>query len=193
MKTGKVIAIVLVLEAAVAAFALYADGFTVDGWRTVTRYSGRLSLAVFSIIFLFRHKPGRADEVLLGKPFHFFAFAHAIHLIQLLILLDIAGSALSPLRLLAGIIAYTFTFAMPFAVDRYARGELNPRKYRAMEMVFLYYIWLVFFLTYLPRVQGKIVSPGVNYWEYVALLGWMSLMLGMKITSTLMRKSPYSD
>jgi hypothetical protein len=54
-----------------------------------------------------------------------------------------------------------------------------------MEIVFQYYVWLIFFLTYLPRVQGTLPSAGGSYWEHVALLGWVSLLLGMKITSLL--------
>jgi hypothetical protein len=64
-------------------------------------------------------------------------------------------------------------------------GKITRKKFFTFEAIFLYYIWLVFFLTYLPRVQGKLPSAGGSYAEHVALLGWVSTMLGIKLTSML--------
>jgi hypothetical protein len=185
MKTGKVFVIVLLLELFVAAIAISADGFSIWGLQTLTRYSGRLSLAVFSIIFIWHNRPGNMDVLLLRKPFHFFAIAHGIHLIELLTFVYLAATPILSVRTLGGFVAYAFIFAMPFIADRREAGRLNASTYAIMEIVFQYYVWLIFFLTYLPRVQGTLPSAGGSYWEHVALLGWVSLLLGMKITSLL--------
>lgn len=50
-----------------------------------------------------------------------------------------------------------------------------------LETIFVYYVWLIFFLTYLPRVQGKMPQAGGSFTEHVALLGWISTLLGMKL------------
>jgi hypothetical protein len=185
MKTEKVFFIVLIAELLVAALAIYTDGFSLWGLQAVTRYSGRLSLAIFSAIFLFHNRPGNFDVALLGKPFHFFAFAHGMHLIELLAFVYFSGIALISYRLFGGVIAYLYIFLMPLAAYRNQQGKLDNKIYSVMEIIFQYYIWLVFFLTYLPRVRGTLPGVGGNYWEHVVLLGWVSLLLGMKITSIL--------
>lgn len=185
MKTWRVIVVVLLLELVVAGVALYVDGFTSLGLQSAARFSGRFSLAVFSIIFLFHNKRGSIDVILLGKPFHFFATAHGLHLLILLAYVYASSTNLASYRVVGGVVAYAFIFIMPFATEWKDSGKLNKRVYEMMEIIFQYYIWLIFFLTYLPRVRGTMPEVGGNYWEHVALLGWVSLMLGMKITSIL--------
>jgi hypothetical protein len=63
------------------------------------------------------------------------------------------------------------------------RSALSGRTYSTLETIFVYYVWLVFFLTYLPRVQGKLPQAGGSFTEHVALLGWVSTLLGMKLSA----------
>lgn len=179
---GLVIIIELII---VAAVAYSHGGFTLSALQTITRFSGRFSLFIFSIIFIFRHKPLQLDVYLLTKPFHVFALAHAIHLAELLWYVNAAGLSLNPLRTAGGILAYLLTFSMPFAISAFDHGRLKKSTFQIMETISLYYIWVVFFMTYLPRVRGTMPNAGGNYWEHVALLGWVSLMLGMKLIGLL--------
>lgn len=185
MKIGRVALAVILLELFIASLALYHYGFSVPGLQAVTRFSGRLSLIIFSIIFLFRNNTGNIDTLLLVKPYHVFALAHGIHLVELLFYVYVAGLYLVPIRIAGGFIAYLFIFIMPFVYDQYIDGKVSLKKFSIVERIFLYYTWLIFFMTYLPRVRETISDVGGNYWEHVALLGWVSLMMGMKITRLL--------
>jgi hypothetical protein len=62
------------------------------------------------------------------------------------------------------------------------RGRVSPKAFSTLETIFIYYVWLIFFLTYLPRVQGRLPQAGGSFGEHVALLGWISALLGMKLT-----------
>ena len=86
-------------------------------------------------------------------------------------------------RIAGGFLAYLFIFAMPLFQAYKMRGVISNRTYSILETIFVYYVWLVFFLTYLPRVQGKLPQAGGSFAEHVALLGWVSTLLGMKLSA----------
>lgn len=156
------------------------DGFTLLALQTVTRFSGRLSLMVFSILFLLHGK--NLDTLTSFKPYLIFAVVHGIHLIELLSYVSLSGTNLIPIRVAGGALAYAFVFIMPLLDYKHLNGQLSKQKFSLCENVFLYYIWLIFFLTYLPRVQGRLPNVGGNYSEFVVLLAWVSTMLGIKLT-----------
>ena len=189
MNAGRIIAIVFLLEMALASLVFYGEGFTLTGLQTVTRFSGRLSLLIFSILFLIHHKRGHIDTLLLGKPYHTFAFAHGIHLLELLLYIYLSAAPVVPVRMAGGFIAYLFIFLMPWLTARQEAGNLSPKLYAIIEKIFQYYTWLIFFMTYLPRVRGVMPHVGGTYREHVLLLGWVSLMMGMKITGLLQFRS----
>jgi hypothetical protein len=78
---------------------------------------------------------------------------------------------------------------MPILHQLRSKDRLAARTFFILEIVFVYYIWLIFFLTYLPRVQGKLPLSGGTFSEHVALLGWISTMLGMKLTGLIQFKN----
>ena len=189
MSIRNTIILVCVLELFIAALAVNNFGYTLEGLQAVTRYSGRLSLGIFSIIFILL--PGheaRASGILSPKPFHIFALTHGIHLLQLLTYVYLSGNELIPVRLAGGFLAYIFIFAMPVIHHYNETGKINDQKFRWAQSVYLYYVWFIFFMSYLPRVQGKLTNIGGSYWEFVVLLCWVCMLLGMKLPAMLFRQ-----
>jgi hypothetical protein len=87
-----------------------------------------------------------------------------------------------------GFVAYSLIFIMPLLADRLEQGRLEEKKFNIMIIVFQYFVWGIFFLTYLPRVRGLLPNVGGSYMEHVVLLGWISLMLGMKLPRVMFKR-----
>jgi hypothetical protein len=183
MKPRRVIVLFVLLELIIITAAVLMHGFSQTALQTATRFSGRLSLFLFSAIFLMHNKPATLHAWFSEKFYLLFAIVHGIHLIELLAYVYSTGVELIPVRVLGGSLAYGFIFLMPVLSNYSRAGKITMKQFFKIEAIFLYYIWLVFFLTYLPRVQGKLPSAGGTYAEHVALLGWVSTMLGIKLTS----------
>jgi hypothetical protein len=185
MNPRRIIGLFVLLELIIIAASVLMDGFTISALQTTTRFSGRLSLFLFSAIFLMHSKPATLHAWLSEKFYLLFAIVHGIHLIELLAFVYLTDVKLIPMRIAGGFLAYVFIFFMPLLSDYARSGKITAKRFFAFETIFLYFTWLVFFLTYLPRVQGKLPSAGGSYAEHVALLGWVSTMLGIKLTSML--------
>lgn len=190
MKPARAILIIVILELVIILFALLSDGFTLEALQTTTRFSGRLSLMLFSIIFLFSNASEELTSYLSSKFFLVFAIAHGIHLLELLNYGYLSGNALNPVRALGGFIAYVMIFTMPFVQYLVDPAKIKQKKFVAIKTFSLYYIWFVFFMTYLPRVMGKMPNAGGNYWEFVILFIWVLLLLAIKLSGTVKRLSP---
>ncbi len=189
MTFTKAVISVILLECLVAAFAFYHYGQSLEALQAVTRYSGRVSLFIFSIMFILlpQHEP-TLERILSTKPFLIFAIAHGIHLAELLTYVYLSGNELIPIRLAGGFLAYALIFAMPF-IKQYAQtGKITVGRYKIAQTIYLYYVWFIFFMSYLPRVQGKLPDVGGQYWEFVVLLAWVCMMLGMKLSAILLVK-----
>jgi hypothetical protein len=180
MSPRKIIALFVGFEVLIIILGVLFEGYSLIAIQTITRYSGRLSLLLFSAIFLWYNKPYLT--VWLSERFYLlFAVVHAIHLAEILFLFSLSGVKLAPVRIAGGFLAYAYIFSMPVLQAFRDQGKIHGKTFATLEVVFLYYIWLIFFLTYLPRVQGKLPLAGGTFAEYVALLGWTSTMLGMKL------------
>lgn len=187
MTIRNAIIICVIVELALGALAIMNYGYNIEGLQATTRFSGRLSLLIFSIIFL-ANKPSEIYSWLSRKPFHIFALAHGIHLIELSTFILLSGTPLIPYRVAGGFIAYSLIFLMPILADRLEAGRFSQKKFDLISIIFQYFVWGIFFLTYLPRVRGTLFNVGGSYLEHVALLGWISLMLGMKLPKALLKK-----
>lgn len=187
MTVRNAVLICLIVEAGLGVLGVINFGYTVEGLQATTRFSGRFSLLLFSIIFL-ANRPADIYLWLSKKPFHIFALAHGIHLLELLSFLYLSGSEIIPYRVAGGFVAYSLIFLMPFLADRREQGKLEERKFNILTIVFQYFIWGIFFLTYLPRVRGLLPNVGGSYIEHVVLLGWVSLMLGMKLPRVMFKR-----
>lgn len=183
MSAKKIIALFVTLEIAIIIIVTVADGIGLTSLQTITRFSGRLSLLIFSIIFLFYNKPPTITAWLSDKFYLVFAVVHGIHLLELLTFVYLSGIRLIPLRVAGGVLAYTYIFLMPLFQHYKNTTRISLRTFAIMETIFMYYVWLIFFLTYLPRVQGKVPQAGGSFTEHVVLLGWVSSLLGMKLAN----------
>ncbi len=187
MTTRNTILICLIMEAGLAALGIVNYGWSVEALQATTRFSGRFSLLIFSIIFL-ANRPEDTYAVLSKKPFHIFALAHGIHLLELITFIFVSGTPIILYRAAGGFLAYGMIFLMPVLSDRLELGLLSEKKYKIASIVFQYFVWGIFFLTYLPRVRGSLPNVGGSYIEHVILLGWVSLMLGMKLPRVLFKR-----
>ncbi|MBX2897856.1 MAG: hypothetical protein KF763_20610 [Cyclobacteriaceae bacterium] len=176
----------LIIEVGIALLAVINYGTSLEALQAVTRFSGRVSLAIFSLIFLFHnHRHVKINAILSDKYFLVFAIAHAIHLAQLLSYILLSGNDLIPIRLAGGFVAYALIFLMPWFQYKVDTDRLSEKKFKTIKIIFLYYVWFIFFMTYLPRVRGELPHVGGSYKEFVILLAWVSTMMGIKITSML--------
>jgi hypothetical protein len=188
MSARKIIILFVVLELAIIVIVLLSEGYSLTALQTITRFSGRLSLILFSAIFLLYNKPKTITIWLSDKYYLLFAIVHGIHLIELLAFVYLSKTQLIPYRVAGGFLAYAYIFLMPLFQHRHDAGRMSHRSYSILETVFVYYIWAIFFLTYLPRVQGKLPQGGGSFEEHVALLGWVSTLLGMKLAGLIQFK-----
>ena len=181
MSSRKLIILFVAIEICIIGLGLLSEGYSLTALQTITRFSGRLSLFLFSAIFLLYNKPTKITMWLSDQFYLLFAIVHGIHLIELLSFVYLSGIKLAPYRIAGGFLAYLFIFAMPLIQSYKIRGALSDRTYSILETIFVYYVWLIFFLTYLPRVQGKLPHAGGSFAEHVVLLAWVSTLLGIKL------------
>ncbi len=179
----------LIIEVGMALLAVINYGATLESLQAVTRFSGRISLLIFSLIFLFKnHKHLNVKNILSEKYFLIFAIAHGIHLLELLSFVYLSGTPLIPIRLAGGFLAYVLIFMMPFAQSMFERNKLSLKTFSSLTLIYLYYVWFIFFMSYLPRVRGTLTNVGGSYSEFVVLLAWVSVLMGIKLQSLLMAK-----
>lgn len=183
MSARKIIILFVALETLIIVVVVSSEGFSLTALQTITRFSGRLSLILFSAIFLLYNKPSLITIWLSDKFYLVFAIVHGIHLVELLSFVYLSGVKLVPYRVAGGFLAYAFIFSMPILQYNTEKARLSKKGYSVLETIFVYYVWLIFFLTYLPRVQGKLPQVGGSFAEHVALLGWVSTLLGIKLAS----------
>jgi hypothetical protein len=189
VKTSKAILLALLASALVIALGVYHYGWSLAGLQATVRFSGRLSLFVFAFIFLLYPKhPTRLSEFLSPDFFLVFALVHGIHLVELLTYVTKSGIELVPTRVAGGFLAYSMIFAMPWFKQRMKSNRLSPERYQRIGYVYLFYVWFVFFMTYLSRVRGTFPNAGGTYEEHAALMGIVILLLLIKIVEVVSGK-----
>jgi len=174
----------IAVEIAIAAISILVYGIGLDALQTTTRLSGRLSLLVFSLIFLSQTSPFK-KHWLPDRPYLIFAIVHGIHLCELALFVTLSDRALVPIRVLGGAVAYLFIFVMPFAEQFRKSLKITDSFFARLELGFQAYIWLIFLLTYIPRVMGTLADSGGTYWQHVNLLVWVIGMPLIRIAAYL--------
>jgi hypothetical protein len=193
MPFRKIFLFVLIAELLIALLAINNYGATLEGLQATTRFSGRLSLAVFTIIFIFLpFNRSKLEQFLSSKPFLVFAIVHGIHLFELLSYVYLSDANLIPIRLAGGFLAYVFIFTMPILHFYYESGKINQKKFSIAENIYVYYVWFIFFMSYLPRVQGKLPNAGGSYPEFVALLIWVCFLLVIRFYHMFLQRKAYA-
>ena len=185
MTIKKSILLCVALEILIIAFALLTEGLSLTALQTITRYSGRLSLFVFSIIFLWGSRPATITALLSEKFYLVFAIVHGIHLIELLTYVSLSGIKLIPYRIAGGFLAYLFIFLMPMFQTFQERKRISRRRFFILEITFSYYVWFIFLLTYIPRVLGKLPHAGGSFVEHVVLLGLVIVLMIIKLADSI--------
>ena len=189
MKTKTAIFLVLTGEAFVSALGLFRYGWNIEGLQAITRFSGRFSLLLFSFIFLlYPDNKIRLRKIMSENFFLSFALAHGIHLLELLSYVYLAGIALVPVRVAGGFLAYVLIFIMPWLQRINATGGISDHRFKMLGMVYLFYAWFVFFMTYVARLNGSFHNAGGSYTEHAVLMTWVCIMLGFKLATLLARK-----
>ena len=188
MSARKIILLFVALELAIIVTVVLSDGNSLTALQTIARFSGLLSLILFSAIFLMYNRPALITTWLSDRYYLLFAIVHGIHLIELLTFIYFSKTQLLAYRAAGGFLAYAYIFVMPLFKHYRDTGRLHHRSFSIIETIFIYYIWSIFFLTYLPRVQGKVSLTGGSFEEHVALLGWVSTLLGMKLAGLIQFK-----
>ena len=182
VRSGAVIIIGVFLEALIVMYAIAINGVTLEALHVTTRFSGRLSLLAFSLILLLYDKRG---VIRLDVAFLLFAILHGIHLVELLSYVGLAGVELIPIRVAGGFVAYAMIFAMPYFVAQHSSGKLSTKRFNRIEAAYFVYVWLIFFLTYLPRVMGTLPDVGGTFTEHVILFSWVILLGVIKLVTVI--------
>ena len=189
MKVRSAIFLVFLAEALVAGLGVIQYGWNIEGLQATTRFSGRLSLILFSLIFLLHsRKIDTLQHFLSANYFLMFAIAHGIHLIELLSYVSLSGIPLVPYRLAGGFVAYMMIFLMPWFQMRAEQKKISESRIQQLGLVYLFYVWFIFFMTYLSRVNGSFPNAGGSHAEHVTLMGWVCMMLGMKMIQVFTKK-----
>jgi hypothetical protein len=173
----KVIGTFVMLELFILLASWWLEPDNLTALQTTTRFSGRLSLLLFSAMLVLSTYPFRLQRWLSDRYYLLFAIVHGIHLAELMIYVDLAQTKLIPYRLIGGFLAYLFIFIMPWLATRYRAGRIQEGRFRIAESIYFYYVWFIFFMTYFSRVRGKLPNTGGTYTEHVALFGWVLIAL----------------
>lgn len=155
------------LEILIILIPVFVFGFTLEALQTITRFSGRLSLIFFILIISLKHRDFDSSFWLSRQPYLLFAILHGIHLVELLLYVSQANITLIPLRLAGGFVAYILIFLMPMFSAWKDSARISAISFWRWEVLFSVYVWLIFFMAYLPRVMGKLPNAGGNFWEHV--------------------------
>jgi hypothetical protein len=158
-----------------------SQGDSTDFFQAAARLSGRVSLVFFSILLIYatRH-PGFLHGSSVWKSklslYRDFAMVHAIHWCLLAVAVQKSGFELDPVRVAGGILAYALVVGMPLLVHF---NVLHTNILVRVQAFYLFWVWLVFFLTYVTRLRGQTPihsgSP-IAWWPLVivtgALMAW---------------------
>jgi hypothetical protein len=169
------------LEVLIIILAVGYYGYTNDGMQAVARYSGRLSLFIFSAIFLLENNSNLIRNWLSKEFYLVFAVAHGIHLIELLLYVTASGTKLIPVRIAGGAFAYALIFIMPVIQRMYTSARIGKRSFHIWSQAYAYYVWFIFLMAYVPRVQGKLPQAGGTFAEHLTLLIFVCLIMFARV------------
>jgi DMSO/TMAO reductase YedYZ heme-binding membrane subunit len=180
-----------VLMILVISGALYGYGLDVDGAQAVARYTARLSFLIFALVFsisawhlFFRSELSAALLVNRRRLGLTFAYAHFVHLIALSVFIVLSGARPQPIRLAGGALAYLLLTAMAATSNDAAVKKLGHKRWKQLHTAGIYYLWFVFFMTYLPRLQGQLPEAGGSVVEYIPLFFLLITILIFRLAAT---------
>jgi DMSO/TMAO reductase YedYZ heme-binding membrane subunit len=185
-------ALALVLEA-VAAVAMFGTG--VEGLQALARYSGRAGLLWFALVFsiapLHRLAPGEWTRLALRRRRSLglaFGAHHLVHLVELLTYLEVSGKGFDVSRAAGGMVGYAFLVAMMLTSTDKAVARLGAKNWKRLHRTGLWYLWIVFLLTYLPRVRGQRPTAGGGPLEWSVCLAIVVALAALRLAAFTARR-----
>lgn len=142
---------------ALLASFLEASGDVNAFFQAAARLSGRVSLLFFALLLVYAtlHPTlERTSATFLTKYrlYRDFAILHGIHWVLLATSVWLNGFELVATRLAAGALAYCLVLGMPIAVQT---ERLSTRFLERLQGFYLFWVWFVFFMTYVTRLSGQ--------------------------------------
>jgi hypothetical protein len=139
--------------------ALLGWGAGTEGWRTASGYTARWSLFVFLFLFLAdpvtRWFRGPAIRWLKGQDRSLvfaFAGAHFVHLGVILTYFASGGTVPPALVVALGVYGYALVALLVVTSNDRSASILGAKNQRRFHVFVLYYVWLIFALTYAARI-----------------------------------------
>ncbi len=166
----------LILELVILLVSGYQTENLTIFFQSCARYSGRVSLLLFSFAFLFYPIiRGRSEiETHQRKLVLYFAIVHLIHFGFLATYIYLSQSELIPVRLAGGALAYLLIIVYPIILSFKPAAKFWNNFF---PLVYYYYVWLVFFLSYLPRIRQQLPDVSGNLETYYVLFVYVILLL----------------
>lgn len=175
---------------ACAAFALLLHGSGIEGLQALARYTGRAGLLWFALVFSIspwlRLAPGeRARAAMRSRRRLGLAFGvhHFVHLAVLLAYLAASGQELDPGRAAGGMAGYVAIALMMATSTDAAVKRLGAANWRRLHRTGLWYLWIVFLLTYLPRLAGEVPAAGGGPAQFVPCVLLLAAIAGLRIAA----------
>ena len=164
----RIVAAVAAVIAAMVLAILAVAGTDEAGIRVVIRATARTSVVLFCAAFVAssaaRAWPGPTTRWLLANRRYVgvsFAVSHFVHLLAILALAGwsvsrMAADAGATTGILGGV-AYVFVAAMTATSFDRTAAWLGPRRWKQLHTIGAYYIWFVFFASFVPRAFTSLV------------------------------------
>lgn len=180
-------------------WAMLSYGQTLEAAQAMVRFTARISLFIFALVFSASslHKLLRSDftAALLRNRRQFgvsFAFSHTVHLLSILVFFRLSGNQAPKLTLIFGGLAYLLMYAMAFTSNDWSVRKLGAKNWKMLHRTGAFYLWLIFFITYLRRVLPSKVDepkPGGTKIEFVIAFVIVLAILSLRIAALVSAKA----
>lgn len=142
--------------------ALLASYFEANGdlsafFQAAARLSGRVSLLFFALLLIYAtlYPTMERTSAVFGvkyRLFRDFAILHVVHWTLLATSVWLNGFELVASRLAAGALAYSLVVSMPFLLQT---ERIGVQFLARLQGLYLFWVWFVFFMTYVTRLRGQ--------------------------------------
>jgi methionine sulfoxide reductase heme-binding subunit len=183
--------IVTILIATSLLWAALTYGQSIEAAQAFTRFTARISLLIFAVVFsasalhkIFRNQ--YTAELLRNRRYFgiSFAYSHTVHLLAIIIFLRLSGDEAPMLSVVFGGFAYLLTYAMAFTSNDWSVKKLGAKSWKALHKTGTFYIWFIFFITYLRRLlpaKSGDPIPGGSKAEFVIAFLVVLAILSLRI------------
>jgi hypothetical protein len=154
----------------VAIVALVGSGSELERWQTAVSFTARWSLFVFLVLFLaaplVRLFKGHVTRTLTGSERGLllaFAGAHFVHLGAVLTYFALGGTVPPRVVIVLGGFGYLLIALLAGTMNDWSITTLGLSNWRRLRAFGLYYVWLIFALTYVARATkiSEALAPRV--------------------------------